>query len=57
MGKTKEDRAGFQNFKVVMDIDADMTKEEKVAFMEEVDSRCPISDNIFNASSVEIVIK
>jgi len=57
MGKESDDRAGFQAMKVVMDIDADMTREEKEAFIKEVDARCPISDNIFNPTPVEITLK
>ena len=57
MGKEADDRAGFQAMKVIMDIDADMTREEKEAFMKEVDARCPISDNLFSATPVEISIK
>jgi len=57
MGKTEEDRAGFQNLKVVTKIDADMTKEEKEAFLKKVDARCPISDNIFNGTPIEFVVE
>jgi uncharacterized OsmC-like protein len=31
-----------------------MTDEEKKSFLEEVDSRCPISDNLANATPVEV---
>ncbi len=55
-GKNKEDRAGFTGFKVEMKVDADLTKEEKLAFIEEVDRRCPISDNLMNATPVDIVL-
>ena len=57
MGKDTGERAGFQTIKAVLDIDADMTLEEKEAFVEEVDARCPISDNLTNTSNVEIVLK
>lgn len=56
MGKSDEDRAGFEGFKVVVKIDADMTAAEKQAFLEEVDARCPISDNIFNETPIEFEI-
>ena len=57
LGKETGERAGFQAYNAVMDIDADMTDEEKKAFVEEVDSRCPISDNLFNATPIKITVK
>ena len=57
LGKTEDDRAGFQSIKVVTAIDADMTREEKEAFLKEVDERCPISDNIHATTPVEIVLE
>jgi uncharacterized OsmC-like protein len=53
-GQDDTDRAGFKSFKVNMKVDADLTKEEKEKFIEEVDRRCPISDNLMNTTPVEI---
>ena len=53
MGKSTEDRAGFQTFKVNAEIDADMSAEEKQAFLDEVCARCPVHDNIGKATVVE----
>jgi putative redox protein len=57
LGKTKEGRAGFQTLRVRVAIDADMTREEKEKFIHEVDSRCPISENLLNATPMEIVVE
>ncbi len=57
LGKSKDDRAGFQSIKAYTTVDADMTKEEKEAFIKEVDERCPISDNIHSLSPVEIIVE
>jgi len=38
-------------------IDADMTKEEKEAFLHEVDRRCPVSDNIHNVTQMTFVVE
>lgn len=57
LGKSKDDRAGFQGIKVYTTVDADMTQEEKEAFIKEVDERCPISENIHNLTSVEIIVE
>ena len=56
LGKSKENRAGFAGIKVMLHIDADMTKQEKDAFIQEVESRCPVSDNLVNATPVVIEI-
>lgn len=55
-GKSRENRAGFAGIKVTLNIDSDMSKEEKEAFIHEVESRCPVSDNIANTTPVVIEI-
>lgn len=57
MGKTTEGRAGFTEIRVNIDIDADMTDEEKQEFFEKVDSRCPISDNMLNQTEIIFDVK
>lgn len=52
MGKTTEGRAGFTEIRVNAKIDADMTDEEKKAFLARVDARCPISDILANNSEI-----
>lgn len=56
-GLTKEGRAGFTNIEILVDIDAALTFEEKTEFLHEVDSRCPISDNILNPSHITVSVK
>jgi uncharacterized OsmC-like protein len=56
LGKSKENRAGFAGIKVMLHIDADMTRKEKEDFIQEVESRCPVSDNLVNATSVVIEV-
>ncbi len=55
-GKRNDLRPGFSRIKVITTIDAPLTHEEKVAFLKEVDARCPISDNIENVSKIEFVV-
>ena len=55
-GQEKNERAGFTSMVANVKIDADMTDEEKKEFMEEVDRRCPISDNLSHATPVEIKV-
>lgn len=56
LGKSKENRPGFGSIKVTLNIDAEMSKEEKEAFIHEVESRCPVSDNIANITPLTIEI-
>ena len=57
MGKSADVRAGFTGIRVHTKIDADMSQEEKEAFLKEVDARCPISDNIHNLSPIEFTVE
>ena len=52
LGKTKEGRAGFTSIRFIIEIDANLNAEEKKAFVEEVMSRCHVSDNIEHQSNV-----
>ncbi|MBI9020565.1 MAG: OsmC family protein [Verrucomicrobia bacterium] len=54
LGKPTEDPVGFTEFRILADIDADMTAEEKNDFVHAVDARCPVSWNLLNASKVTI---
>ena len=56
MGKNTSDRAGFQDIRVVVDVDAEMSREEKEKFVQDVELRCPVTDNIKNTSSVHFVV-
>ncbi len=54
LGKDPVDRVGFTGFRAEVDIDADMSPDEKAALVKEIDQRCPISENLGNATPVEI---
>lgn len=56
MGKTTEGRAGFTEIRSFVHIDADLTKEEKDAFLKDIAARCPIADNIAEKSIVIPVV-
>lgn len=57
LGQTEEGRAGFTEIRAFVNIDADMTHEEKEAYLEEITRRCPIADNIMNASVIKEEVK
>jgi uncharacterized OsmC-like protein len=54
LGKSKANRAGFGGIRVVVKIDADLSPEEKKAFLAELEERCPVSDNLKNATPVSV---
>ncbi|MEA2107641.1 MAG: OsmC family protein [Bacteroidota bacterium] len=56
MGKTEEGRAGFTEIRSYINVDADMSKEEKQAFIEEIEKRCPIADNMANKSNLKAIL-
>lgn len=56
LGKTAQDRAGFSSVRAVVEIDADLPREEKARLLSEIDDRCPISDNLRNPTPVTIVL-
>ncbi len=57
LGQTTEGRAGFTAIRVEVDIDADMTLEEKSELLKAISKRCPIADNVMHASIVEPRLK
>ncbi len=57
LGKTSKGRAGFTEIRTFISIDADLTEEEKEAFLKEITQRCPIADNITHTSVVKGVLK
>lgn len=56
LGLSKENRAGLTGIEVILNIDANMSKSEKEAFVDELESRCPISDNIINTTDITVKI-
>lgn len=56
MGKTEEGRAGFTEIRSYINIDADMSNKEKQAFIEEIEKRCPIADNMAYQSTLKAIL-
>ncbi len=52
LGRPTQARAGFGGITVRARIDADLTDEQKRAFLKEVDERCPVSDNLRQVTTV-----
>jgi putative redox protein len=54
LGKPIDGRTGFEGIVISVEVDADMTDAEKEAFIHAVDARCPVSENLLNATPVSI---
>lgn len=54
LGKPSSDPVGFKEIRILADIDADLTAEEKEKFIHEVDARCPVSFNLLNSTTIRI---
>lgn len=52
LGRPTANRVGFLGFKVRARLDADLSPEQKQAFLHEVEKRCPVSENISNATPI-----
>lgn len=56
LGKSSDKRVGFSSIAARVKIDADLSPAEKETFLHEVDERCPISDNLANATPISITL-
>jgi len=54
LGKPIDGRIGFEGISVTVEVDADLTDEEKETFIHEVDRRCPVSENLLNSTPVHV---
>ena len=54
LGKPIEGRIGFESITITVGVDADMSEEEKDAFIHEVDHRCPVSENLLNETPIHV---
>lgn len=55
-GKISYDRAGFKSIQVVVKPTSDATLEELKSWIETVEDRCPIQDNLINPTPVELTL-
>ncbi|MEE4197378.1 MAG: OsmC family protein [Bacteroidales bacterium] len=56
MGKSEEGRAGFTEIRSYIDVDADLSTEEKESFIREIEKRCPIADNMAYQSNLKAIL-
>ncbi|NOZ92186.1 OsmC family peroxiredoxin [bacterium 3DAC] len=54
MGKPTEDRAGFKEITLKVYIDADADRDTLKKWLEIVEERCPVKDNLVNHTPVKV---
>ncbi len=57
MGRSTGGRTGFGEIKVTVRMDADLSQQEKEAFLHELDRRCPVSDNLRDVTPTTFVVE
>lgn len=57
MGKETEERAGYKEIRVSLKPDSDADEETLQKWITSVKARCPVSDNLANATPVKVVLQ
>ena len=55
-GKISNERAGFSSIEAIVKPTSEATLEELKAWLIEVESRCPVQDNLINPTPVSVVL-
>ena len=50
LGRNPEVRPGFQALRVTVEVDADLSAAQKQAFLELIEQRCPLADNLLHGT-------
>jgi len=56
-GTSFDDRAGYKGIEVVIEPDCDASPEVLAKWMEAIEDRCPVSDNLRNITPVNLKLK
>lgn len=56
LGRETTARAGFQEMRLKVKIDADLDDAGKQAFLDKIEDRCPVGDNLINATKLVTVL-
>lgn len=57
MGESSENRPGLQETTVAIDVESDADAETMTAWLDAVNDRCPVTDNVENESSLSVVLE
>lgn len=53
-GTNREVRAGYQSLTATIHVKGDVTQEQLARLLREVETRCPVSDNLAHATPVHL---
>ena len=56
LGRETTARAGFQEMRLKVKIDADLDDAGKQAFLDKIEDRCPVGDNLINDTKLVTVL-
>ena len=56
-GKSFEDRAGYKNIEVLVEPDCDVSTDKLNEWLEAIENRCPVSDNLSHSTPVSLKLK
>ncbi|MFW6119428.1 MAG: OsmC family protein [Petrotogales bacterium] len=56
-GKDTSDRAGYKNIQVTIRVDTDADEETLNKWVETVENRCPVSDNLSNETPLNLFLE
>jgi uncharacterized OsmC-like protein len=57
MGMETSSRNGFERIEIKVRLDAPISRGEKISFLEDIEKRCPVADNILTATPVGISLE
>lgn len=53
-GRSTHDRAGFKEIRVSLDAETDASEDKLAAWMHRIEQRCPVADNLGNATEIRL---
>lgn len=56
LGRETTARAGFQEMRLKVNIDADLDDAAKQEFLDKIEARCPVGDNLINTTKLITVL-
>ena len=56
LGRDADVRPGFQELRIKVEIDAELSREEKQALLEQIEKRCPVADNLTHGTRLISVL-
>lgn len=57
MGEECDERAGFQQFEVEVDVETDADRETLQSWLDAVERRCPVSDNLGDETPLSLTLE